>query len=97
MIDSAKGVVLSSRPGQMAEWKNVPLQAIFEEEFKVPCLLEDSVRTMATAERCFGLGREVDDFLYIEAGMGIGAAIFLKESSTAARRESRRVRAHHCR
>lgn len=77
VIDSGKGVVLSfPRPGQMAEWKNVPLRAIFQDEFKIPCLLEDSVRTMATAERSFGQGRKVDDFLFIEVGMGIGAAFF---------------------
>jgi predicted NBD/HSP70 family sugar kinase len=62
----------------MAQWKNVRLQAIFEDEFHMPCLLEDSVRTMATAERHFGLGRDVDDFLFIEVGMGIGAAIFIE-------------------
>jgi predicted NBD/HSP70 family sugar kinase len=79
VIDTEKGLVLSfPRPGQMAQWKNVPLQSIFEDEFRLPCLLEDSVRTMATAERHFGLGREVDDFLFIEAGMGIGAAIFIE-------------------
>jgi predicted NBD/HSP70 family sugar kinase len=78
VIDTQKGLVLSfPRPGQMAEWKNVPLQAIFEEEFNLPCLLEDSVRTMATAELHFGLGRTVGDFLFIEVGMGIGAAIFI--------------------
>jgi predicted NBD/HSP70 family sugar kinase len=78
VIDTEEGIVLSyPRPGQMAQWKNVPLRAIFEDEFHLPCLLEDSVRTMATAERHFGLGREVDDFLFVEAGMGIGAAIFI--------------------
>jgi predicted NBD/HSP70 family sugar kinase len=78
VIDTAKGLVLSyPRPGQMAEWKNVPLQSLCEQEFKLPCLLEDSVRTRAVAEQIYGLGRNVDDFLYIGAGMGIGAAIFL--------------------
>jgi len=76
VIDTERGLVLSfPRPGQMAEWKNVPLQAIFEEEFNMPCLLEDSVRTMATAERYFGLGQQVDDFLFVEVGMGIGASL----------------------
>ena len=77
VIDSQNGVVLSfPRPGQMAEWKDVPLQALFQKEFRVPCLLEDSVRTIATAEKRFGLGKYLDDFLYIDVGMGIGAAIF---------------------
>ena len=40
VIDSEAGMVLSyPRPGQMAEWKNVPLRQIFQNEFDVPCLL----------------------------------------------------------
>ncbi|MGB8478707.1 MAG: ROK family transcriptional regulator [Acidobacteriaceae bacterium] len=78
VIDSDAGLVLSyPRPGQMAEWKNVPLREIFHKEFQIPCLLEDSVRTATTAENCFGLGRNLNDFLYIDVGMGIGAGIFL--------------------
>jgi N-acetylglucosamine repressor len=78
VIDSNAGLVLSyPRPGQMAEWKNVPLRDIFQHEFKIPCLLEDSVRTTATAEKSFGLGRDLNNFLYIDVGMGIGAGIFI--------------------
>ena len=78
VIDSDAGTVLSyPRPGQMTEWKNVPLRQIFQNEFNVPCLLEDSVRTATTAEKCFGLGRDLSNFLYIDVGMGIGAGIFL--------------------
>jgi predicted NBD/HSP70 family sugar kinase/DNA-binding CsgD family transcriptional regulator len=78
VIDSESGVVLSyPRPGQMAGWKNVPLRAIFQDEFGLPCLLEDGVRTATIAEKCFGAGRDLDNFIYIDAGMGIGAGIFL--------------------
>ncbi len=78
VIDSDAGLVLSyPRPGQMAEWKNIPLRKIFQDEFKIPCLLEDSVRTTATAEKCFGLGRDFKNFIYIDVGMGIGAGIFI--------------------
>jgi N-acetylglucosamine repressor len=78
VIDVSKGVVLSfPRPGQMTEWKNVPLRDILEREFGVPCLLEDSVRAIATAEKHFGLGTGLSDFIYVDVGMGIGAAIFI--------------------
>ena len=78
VIDRNAGVILSyPRPGQMTEWKNVPLRGMFEDEFEVPCLLEDSIRTTATAEKCFGLGRGLNNFIYIDVGMGIGAGIFL--------------------
>jgi predicted NBD/HSP70 family sugar kinase len=78
VIDSESGIVLSyPRPGQMVGWKNVPLRAIFKDEFHLPCLLEDGVRTATIAEKCFGAGRDLDNFIYIDAGMGIGAGIFL--------------------
>jgi glucokinase-like ROK family protein len=78
VIDSEAGVVLSyPRPGQMAEWKNVPLRDIFQKEFDLPCLLEDSVRTSTIAERSFGAASELNNFLYVEVGMGIGAGIFI--------------------
>lgn len=78
VIDSEAGVVLSyPRPGQMAEWKNAPLRALVEDEFHLPCLLEDSVRTATIAEKHFGAGQELDNFIYVEVGMGIGAGIVL--------------------
>jgi predicted NBD/HSP70 family sugar kinase len=78
IIDSARGVVLSyPRPGQITEWKNVPLRQMLEQEFAVPCVLEDSVRAIAVAERCFGIETNLDDFVYIDVGMGIDAGSFL--------------------
>jgi predicted NBD/HSP70 family sugar kinase len=78
VIDVEKGLVLSfPRPGQMTEWKNVPLRQILTDEFEMPCLLEDSVRAIAIAERHLGLGIGLDDFIYVDVGMGIGSAIFL--------------------
>lgn len=79
VIDVEKGLVLSfPRPGQMEQWKNVPLQKMVEDEFGIPCLLEDSARAIAVAEKRFGAGEDLKDFLYIDIGMGIGAAIFIE-------------------
>jgi len=78
VIDSHRGIVLClPRPGQMTEWRNVPLRDMLEKEFGVTSVLDDSARMMALAERQFGLGQEINDFLFIEVGMGIGASIFI--------------------
>jgi predicted NBD/HSP70 family sugar kinase len=78
VIDSDAGLVLSyPRPGQMSHWKNVPLRDIFQDEFDLPCLLEDGVRTATIAEKRFGTTRNLNDFIYVDVGMGIGAGIFL--------------------
>jgi glucokinase-like ROK family protein len=78
VVDTEHGIVLSvPRPGQLLEWKNVPLRDMVAKEFGIPCTLQDSVRAIATAEKHFGLGKDLDDFIYIDAGMGFGAGIFI--------------------
>ncbi len=78
VTDSDRGIVLSfPRPGQMAEWRNVPLREMLEEKFKVPCFVEDSVRMAALAEKQLGVASNFSDFVYIGIGMGIGACIFV--------------------
>jgi glucokinase-like ROK family protein len=78
VIDVSKGTVLSyPRPGLMDTWRNVPLQKIVEEEFAVPCVLEDSVRAIAITERWQGAGAQFNDFVYVEVGIGIGSSIFI--------------------
>jgi len=78
VVDSNRGLVLSfPRPGQMSEWKNVPLRDIVEQRCKVPCVIEDSVRMAALAEKQIGAATELSDFVYVRIGMGIGACIFI--------------------
>ena len=78
VIDTQKGIVLCfPRPGQMTQWRNVPLREMLEKEFGVSSVLDDSARMMALAEKHFGLGQDVSDFLFVEVGMGIGAGLFI--------------------
>jgi predicted NBD/HSP70 family sugar kinase len=78
VVDSNQGVVLSfPRPGQMAEWRNVALREMVEEKYKVSCVVEDSVRMAALAEKQVGIAVELSDFVYIRIGMGIGSCIFI--------------------
>jgi predicted NBD/HSP70 family sugar kinase len=78
VIDVSKGMILSyPRPGLTESWRNVPLQKIVEEEFSVPCVLEDSVRAIATTERRQGAGGQFNHFVYVEIGIGIGSSIFI--------------------
>ncbi len=78
VIDVQKGTILSyPRLGQVEQWRNVPLKQIIEAEFGVPCLLEDSVRAVATSEKYLGAGQGLKDFVYVDVGMGVGASIFI--------------------
>jgi predicted NBD/HSP70 family sugar kinase len=78
VIDVQQGRILSyPRSGQVEQWRNVPLKKIVEDEFGVPCLLEDSVRAVATSEKYLGAGQALKDFVYVDVGMGVGASIFI--------------------
>jgi predicted NBD/HSP70 family sugar kinase len=74
-IDRATGTVLfwPKAPG----WRDVPLKRLFAEKYGLTTVLEDSARTTAIAEQRFGHGRGQLDFVFVHAGVGIGAAIFL--------------------
>ena len=61
----------------MAEWRNVALREMVEARFNVPCIVEDSVRMAALAEKQVGGALELPDFVYIRIGMGIGSCIFI--------------------
>ncbi|MBS1852852.1 MAG: ROK family transcriptional regulator [Acidobacteria bacterium] len=82
VVDSKRGIVLSfPRPGQMSEWRNAPIGAMFSERYGLPCIVEDSVRMAALAEKEIGIARELSDFIYIRIGMGIGSCIYLNGES----------------
>jgi predicted NBD/HSP70 family sugar kinase len=63
---------------KVPQWANVPVKQIFAKHFEVLVEIEDSPRTMAMAERRLGAASQTDGLIYIAAGAGIGAAIFLK-------------------
>jgi N-acetylglucosamine repressor len=66
-------IVAENIPG----WKNVKLREIFEQEFALPVVTEDSSRAYALAELRLGEGRGKKDFLLIDLGYGIGMALVI--------------------
>jgi len=56
-------------------WRNVPLAAPLAAHFSVPVHLENDARTLTIAEQWFGAGREVDNFVAVAVGYGIGAGV----------------------
>jgi glucokinase len=75
VIDRASGTVLfwPKVPG----WRDVQLRRAFVEEYGLITVMEDSARTTALVEQRFGLGRGQMNFVFVHAGVGIGAAIFV--------------------
>jgi N-acetylglucosamine repressor len=56
-------------------WKNVPVRAIFEKRYGVPCFVDHVNNCTVLGERWFGHGRGVDDFLCVLLGTGLSVGI----------------------
>lgn len=57
------------------DWKNVPLVEELSEDFPVTVTLENNLRAIALAERWFGGGRELDDYVILGPRSGFGIAM----------------------
>jgi N-acetylglucosamine repressor len=75
VIDHTSGTVLFWP--RVAGWRDVRLKQVFKEKFGLTTVVEDSARTVAISEQRFGYGRSQRNFVCIDAGVGIGAAIFV--------------------
>lgn len=58
-------------------WEGIPLRDILEKTFPFPCVIDDSSRMMAVSEKIYGGCRNVDNFIAISIGVGLGAGIFI--------------------
>jgi predicted NBD/HSP70 family sugar kinase len=75
MIDHDSGTVL--KWSKISGWRDVQLKRVIAEKYRLTTVVEDSARAAAVAERRFGQGIGQDSFVYVQAGLGIGAAIFV--------------------
>lgn len=72
VIDTYRGVCISS---PFLGWSDVPIGRLAEKRFGVPVRVDNDVNTLALAERWFGIGQKVDDFLLVTLGRGVGLSM----------------------
>lgn len=74
LVDYIKGI--SIYPPAFG-WDNVQVAEIIGEEFDLPVILENNVRALTLAENCFGVGKNLNNFICLKVGAGIGSGIFI--------------------
>jgi predicted NBD/HSP70 family sugar kinase len=57
------------------DWRNVPLAEVLRERFEVPATVENNLRVIALAERWFGRGRDLGNYIVLGPRSGFGVAI----------------------
>jgi len=70
LVDSRRGVSVFSTT--IRDWRDVPLKQIVEDRFALPVVMEENTRSKALCEIRFGAGKDIDNLMYIDFGMGIG-------------------------
>lgn len=78
LIDYESGCIKLS--DSLKSWENYPIRKKFEEEFNIPTILENDVKTLALGECLFGKGIEHQSLVNLWIGDGIGAGIILNGS-----------------
>lgn len=58
-------------------WKNVPLKNLFAEKFKTNAVIENDANLAAVGESKWGAGKDLQDFILITLGTGVGAGLIL--------------------
>lgn len=74
LVDHKKGISLYA---PHFKWKNVKVKENLEEEFALPVWVDNDVRVMALGEKWAGDGEKFKNFIFINAGYGIGSAIII--------------------
>lgn len=58
-------------------WKNVPLRLMWNQRFHLPLYVGNEANLAALGEYYFGVGRGVDNFIYLSSGVGLGGGLIL--------------------
>lgn len=59
----------------LPSWEGVALKKILSQTFKLPVSVENDANAAALGEKYFGLGKKIEDFIYITVSTGIGSGI----------------------
>ncbi len=73
LIDRKKGVVIQSP--NISSLNGVPLKDRFEKEFNLPVVVENDANTYAYGEKWVGAGKDLDNFVLLTLGTGLGGGI----------------------
>jgi predicted NBD/HSP70 family sugar kinase len=75
LVDAERGVCLSC--ANIPGWQDLPLAADLSALLNMLVIVDDSARAQAVAEHRIGKALGLQNFLYVNVGVGIGAALFM--------------------
>jgi len=74
LVDHTTGTLLFA---PNLRWSNVPLRELWGRRFGVPVVVENEANAAALGEQMLGVARQVDNFVYLSAGVGLGGGLVI--------------------
>ena len=74
-LDAKKGLIQS--PPNLLGWDNIPVTDYFSKAFGIPAYLCNDADAGALAEHRYGIGRGLDNLVFLTFGTGMGAGMIL--------------------
>ncbi len=59
------------------KWQDVPLRLMWNQRFNLPVYVENEANAAALGEYYFGVARDINHFVYLSAGVGLGGGIMI--------------------
>jgi predicted NBD/HSP70 family sugar kinase len=72
IVDGDAGLL---RQSPFFGWRDVPLRSLLQDLIRAPVSIDNDVNTLTIAEKWFGAGQGVQDFLTVTIGRGVGLGI----------------------
>jgi glucokinase-like ROK family protein len=73
-VDLEKGVLIFA---PNLHWHNVPFRQVFSSSTGLKVFIENDANAAALAEHLFGVAKDLRDFIFVFAGVGLGGGLFL--------------------
>lgn len=74
LVDVYQGVMIV---GPNLGWKNVPIRALWQAHFDMPIFVENDANAAAMGEYYIGEAKDIQHFIFINVGVGIGGGIVI--------------------
>lgn len=72
IIDAERGILRST---PFFDWNDLPLRNLLQSSLNLPVYIDNDVNTFTLAEKWFGSGQGIDDFITVTIGRGVGMGI----------------------
>jgi len=75
LVNQKEGTLVFSK---ILGWKKIRFKEFLEKEFNFPIFVDKDVNALTLAEKRFGVGKKINNFICITFGKGVGAGIVIE-------------------